>query len=68
MLFVSRAKVCENALIFLVEAVDYNSNQNYVEIGIGINNEIISITEGLEGDTQSESKQHPFRYLTNLLF
>ena len=53
----SRAKVCQNALIFLEEAVDYNSNQNYVEIGIGINNEIISIREGLEGDTQSESKQ-----------
>ena len=68
MLFVSRAKVCENALIFLVEAVDYNSNQNYVEIGIGINNEIIAITEGLEGDTRSKSKQHHFCYLINLLF
>ena len=53
----SRVKVCQNALIFLEEAVDYNSNQNYVEIGIGINNELISIREGLEGDTQSESKQ-----------
>ncbi len=53
---VSRVKLCQDAMLYLNEGVNYNSNQDFVEVGIGLNNEIISVDEGVDSHPVTASK------------
>ncbi len=58
-----RVKACQNVIVFLSEAVGGNSNQNFVKMEIGANNEIIAIREGLDGTVDSTGAYRSVRWM-----